>query len=514
MSAPAAATAAATAKPGTATPAKPSTTRVTVLTGRRMTDLALPDAAPMRDYIEDTVAALGEMLEDTPKDVLAGFDFTAQGRWAFARPGLPPLKVDQSLNEAGVVDGSLLTLVHVSRTERYRPLVEDVIDAIAVLDESPQFNRAALNRFIAVAIPLVAVALTTLATLRWWDTGRSWPWMAAMGVLGVLVLVGSWVTAKVYKDVNLAESLLIAAVPLITIAVTLSIPAPRQAGWFGPPQIAAAAATIMFLALLTRGGPRKRTELATFFAVTSVSATCAALAIGYGWQRWVPAGAVLFGLVTVTAAAKLTIAVARFALPPIPAPGETVEHDELLDPVMGRAEADGETPTWRAIIASVPDSAVRLTERSRLAKQLLVGFVAAGALVLVVGAVAVVVRGHFFVHSLVVAALVTAVCGFRARLFADRWCAWALLAATVVIPLGVVAKLSHWYPHLGWMLLSGYLAVAVIALAVVASTAAVRRISPVNRRILELVDGAVIAAIVPMLLWITSVYDIVRNIRF
>jgi type VII secretion integral membrane protein EccD len=479
-----------------------------------MTDLALPAAAPMRDYIEDTVAALAEMLEDTPADVLAGFDFAAQGRWAFARPGLPPMKVDQSLDEAGVVDGSLLTLVPVSRTERYRPLVEDVIDAIAVLDESPQFNRAALNRFIAVTIPPVVLALTTLATLGWWDTGRSWRWMAAMGALGVLVLIGSWVTAKIYKDANLAESMLVAAFPLITVAVTLSIPPPRDAGWFGPPQLAAAAATVLFFTLLTRGGPRKRTELATFLAVTTVAATGAAIAIGYGWQRWVSAGAILFGLITVTGAAKLTIAVARIALPPIPAPGETVEHDELLDPVMGRAEADSETPTWRAVIASVPDSAARLNERSRLANQLLVGFVTAGALVLAVGAIAVVVLGHFFVHTLVVAALVTAVCGFRARLFAERWCAWALLAATVVIPLGVIARLSHWYPHLGWLMLSGYFATAVIALAVVASTAGVRRMSPVNRRILELVDGAVIAAIIPMLLWISSVYDIVRNIRF
>jgi type VII secretion integral membrane protein EccD len=308
--------------------------------------------------------------------------------------------------------------------------------------------------------------------------------------------------------------MLVAAFPLITVAVTLSIPPPRDAGWFGPPQLAAAAATVLFFTLLTRGGPRKRTELATFLAVTTVAATGAAIAIGYGWQRWVSAGAILFGLITVTGAAKLTIAVARIALPPIPAPGETVEHDELLDPVMGRAEADSETPTWRAVIASVPDSAARLNERSRLANQLLVGFVTAGALVLAVGAIAVVVLGHFFVHTLVVAALVTAVCGFRARLFAERWCAWALLAATVVIPLGVIARLSHWYPHLGWLMLSGYLATAVIALAVVASTAGVRRMSPVNRRILELVDGAVIAAIIPMLLWISSVYDIVRNIRF
>ena len=113
-----------------------------------MTDLVLPASAPIETYIDETVSVLAELLEDTPADVLAGFDFSAQGVWAFARPGAPPLKASESLDDAGVVDGSLLTLVSVSRTERYRPLVEDVIDAIAVLDESPEFDRTALNRFV------------------------------------------------------------------------------------------------------------------------------------------------------------------------------------------------------------------------------------------------------------------------------------------------------------------------------------------------------------------------------
>ncbi|BDB45777.1 hypothetical protein IWGMT90018_62230 [Mycobacterium kiyosense] len=163
-----------------ATPARPATTRVTVLTGRRMTDLVLPAATPMSTYIDETVAVLAELLEDTPPDILAGFDFAAQGVWTFARPGAPPLKLDQSLDEAGVVDGSLLTLVAASRTERYRPLVEDVIDAIAVLDESPEFDRPAVDRFIGVAIPILAVPITLAAMRAWWLTGRSgtghWRW--------------------------------------------------------------------------------------------------------------------------------------------------------------------------------------------------------------------------------------------------------------------------------------------------------------------------------------------------
>ncbi len=159
---------------------------MTILTGRRMTDLVLPAATPIENYIDETVSVLAELLDDTPADVLAGFDFKAQGAWAFARPGAPPLKADESLDDAGIVDGSLLTLVSVSRTERYRPLVEDVIDAIAVLDESPEFDRAALNRFVGGRTSGAATAVTAASALSMVGrrppvvvgagTGLCWPW--------------------------------------------------------------------------------------------------------------------------------------------------------------------------------------------------------------------------------------------------------------------------------------------------------------------------------------------------
>ncbi|KUI44406.1 type VII secretion integral membrane protein EccD [Mycobacterium sp. IS-1590] len=505
-------TAAATSASGV-TPGRPSTTRITILTGRRMTDLVLPAAAPIETYIDETVAVLADLLEDTPKDVLAGFDFKAQGVWAFARPGAPPLKFNESLDDAGVVDGSLLTLVSVSRTERYRPLVEDVIDAIAVLDESPGFDRSALNRFVGVAVPLVSIVMAVMVLLAWSRAGHDWWWAVALGVLGLGLLGGSALATNRYRNIDLAESLLIAAMPALAGAVALAVPLPRGAAGLGAPQIAGAAAVVLLLTLATRGGPRRRAELASFLAVTSIAATGAAIAFGYGWQHWVPAGAIAFGLIVVTNAAKLTVAVARIALPPIPAPGETVSNDELLDPV-ATAASDEESPTWQAIIASVPDSAARLHERSQLAKRLLIGFLAAGALVLSVGAITVVVQGHFFVHSMIVAGLIAVICGFRSRLYAERWCAWALLTAVVAIPTGVMVRLCLWHPDKSWLVLAVYTLAAIVALTVVGATAGVRRISPVTKRVLELLDGAAIATVIPMLLWIAGVYDLLRNLRF
>ncbi|RAV08230.1 type VII secretion integral membrane protein EccD [Mycolicibacterium sp. GF69] len=504
---------AAASSASSVTPGRPSTTRVTILTGRRMTDLVLPATAPIETYIDETVSVLAELLEDTPKDVLAGFDFTAQGIWAFARPGAPPLRLDESLDDAGVVDGSLLTLVSVSRTERYRPLVEDVIDAIAVLDESPEFDRSALNRFVGLAIPLVALVVTVMTLVGWARAGHDWWWAVALGVLGMGLLGGSALATNRYRNLDMAESLLTAAIPTLAGAVALAVPLPRGVDSLGAPQIAGASAVVLLLTLATRGGPRRRAEVASFTAVTAIAVTAAAIAYGYGWQYWVAAGAIAFGLIVVTNAAKLTVAVARIALPPIPAPGETVTNDELLDPV-ATTGTDEESPTWQAIIASVPDSAARLHERSQLAKRLLIGFVTAGALVLSIGAIGVVVQGHFFVHSMIVATLVVAICAFRSRLYAERWCAWALLAAVVAIPTGVMIRLCLWYPDAAWLVLAGYLALGIVALIVVGATASVRRVSPVTKRILELLDGVTIAALIPMLLWVASVYDLLRNLRF
>ena len=227
-------TAAAASTTSSVTPGRPSTTRVTILTGRRMTDLVLPASAPIETYIDETVSVLAELMEDTPKDVLAGFDFSTQGVWAFARPGAPPLKADESLDDAGVVDGSLLTLVSVSRTERYRPLVEDVIDAIAVLDESPEFDRTALNRFVGLAIPVAALAITVMSMVAWSRTGHGWYWPVALGVLGLVVLGGAMLAKNRFDNIDMSESLLAAAVPVLAGAAALAVPLPRGAGWSRP----------------------------------------------------------------------------------------------------------------------------------------------------------------------------------------------------------------------------------------------------------------------------------------
>jgi hypothetical protein len=77
-----------------------------------------------------------------------------------------------------------------------------------------------------------------------------------------------------------------------------------------------------------------------------------------------------------------------------------------------------------------------------------------------------------------------------------------------------MVRLCLWYPQSAWLVLSIYGAGAIVALILVGATEGVRRVSPVTKRIFELLDGAAIAAVIPMLLWIASVYDMLRNLRF
>ena len=87
----------------------------------------------------------------------------------------------------------------------------DVIDAIAVLDESPEFDRKALNRFVGLAIPVVSVVITGAVLRAWSDTGHDWWWTLALALLGVGLLGGSALARNRYQNLGTSESLLIAA---------------------------------------------------------------------------------------------------------------------------------------------------------------------------------------------------------------------------------------------------------------------------------------------------------------
>ena len=130
-----------------------------------------------------------------------------------------------------------------------------------------------MNRFVGLAIPVAALAVTVMSLVAWSRTGHSWWWAVALGVLGLALLGGSVLSKNRYQNIDMAESLLVAALPVLAGAAALAVPLPRGVDSLGAPQIAGAAAVVLLLTLATRGGPRKRAELASFLAVAATAVT-------------------------------------------------------------------------------------------------------------------------------------------------------------------------------------------------------------------------------------------------
>lgn len=80
----------------------------------------------------------------------------------------------------------------------------------------------------------------------WWETGRSLWWPLAIGILGIAVLVGSFVANRFYQSGHLAECLLVTTYLLIATAAALAVPLPRGVSSLGAPQVAGAATAVLF----------------------------------------------------------------------------------------------------------------------------------------------------------------------------------------------------------------------------------------------------------------------------
>ncbi len=188
--------------------ARPATTRVTILTGRRMTNLVLPAAVPWK-LILTTPSRCSEVLEDTwlMYSAASTLPRKACGR---SLVGSPPLKLDQSLDDApGLVDGSLLTLVSVSRTSATDSRWSRMSSTRSpCLTSHLSSGRDALNRFVGAAIPLDRARHVRMAIPgRGGKTGRSCGGVG-VGILGIAV-AGKAASSR--TELPLAECLLVTA---------------------------------------------------------------------------------------------------------------------------------------------------------------------------------------------------------------------------------------------------------------------------------------------------------------
>ena len=171
---------------------------VAVTYRHKQVDLTLPSQQPISPYISyvDAPAAINDI--DSP----------SHGRqWTLAKPDAP-INPDRSLAEAHINDGGLLHLTVVTPTERYRPVTEDVVDAVAASDDrnSRQFDSAAVR--LAGLVGLVAGGLFLCAAQwqMWAANHLSVMWAAIGTVGGVVALIGLWSAASRYRAPDAAAA--------------------------------------------------------------------------------------------------------------------------------------------------------------------------------------------------------------------------------------------------------------------------------------------------------------------
>lgn len=461
--------------------------RVAVWYGEGQIDLVLPARDPISGYIDDVVDVLGRQV-----DLPVG----GAGQWTLARMDRP-LKPETSLADARVEDGALLELRWVAPTERYRPVIEDVVDAVAVAaaQNTRPFDAEAARRAGLVGLAAGGAALCAGQWGAWAASGYRWFAAVAGIVLALAALGATWSAATRWRagDVAVAWAVVwIAWASTVAQVVPVSVRTERP-GLAHLVVAAVAIAAASMVALWITGA-----HLAAFSAVTA-TALMAAIAVGvvqYGGASVaaVAAGALALGLIGLSVAPRLATMLAQIRLPVVPAPGQD------LDVAADLSDAEME----------------QIDVRSRRAVQLTLGLTAASVAMICVGA-AFVLDPHsehrWIQIGIVVATVIVLV--LTGRMLPDRRVSYAMFAGAGVILAVSVGRLLIGWPDGITPVVVLLVAAALLAVAVLGALVVVGRTLP------ETVSAwigrlrlAALAVALPLCAWATGLFGAIRDLPF
>lgn len=425
-------------------------------------------------------------------------DFDNQGEryepadWVLARIGQPPLSNSLSLGEQGVRDGELLMLENSANTAP-TPLFDDIMYNVAVAD-SQHFrgwnpDTARITGSILAALTMLAGCTGLLAApdaMPGWITG-----VIALGV-AVLLVAGAMVLSRVYGDPKTALVLGGCALPLAFTGGMLIVP--DHYGWphlllgstlFGATAILAWRVTGVGLGLFIGAGtvalfviPAALVGLLTEQPLEAVGAVVAAVGLG-----------------ALSLAPRISMALAKLPLPPVPSPGTPIDPTED-DPDDHRA-----LPTLDVLQA-----------KSARARTYLSGLVTATTLVTVVGALVAIDPdyGGFYWQGIALALVCAAVLMFRSRTYAGAEQAVILIVGGAVIVLVMLVAMAF-VAQLP-LAVFGAAMVVLIAALILGIIVPNQSATPPMRRAAELIEYAFVAAVLPLVFWVADLYSLVRGL--
>ncbi|WP_433602270.1 type VII secretion integral membrane protein EccD [Nocardia sp. CA-135953] len=488
--------------------------RMAVLVSSYQVDVVVPTKFTIETFIDDLLVVLANAIDDET------VDFTPPtGQWSLARPGEAPMPRWRSLADHDIVDGTVLMLAAVESAEVFTPVVEDITDALALINEREfaEFDAGTAAVVGLTTLGVGAIAIAAMLSVSWTESGSIW-WYSLPALLLGAVCWGGAVQARQRNFApRICLGLALSSIPLLFAGGAMLVPpAYGEPGPFAAANLAAgsvvAAVAAAAMMRVTRLG------IATLMAVTVLGVTVAAAAIPLTYLdlsvRQISGGAALLGLVLLTAAPRLAVVVARIRPPDLPDPGNEVAPATLTDIF------DAESARDDAELDSVEDTerqreqaGAGIEGRARLAVTSLRGLIAATSALLSGAAVLSAAASPGGIREIVLAAAVAGLLAMRSRWFPDRVQAIALVVASAFTVVGV-----------GYVLVTAYETaparlVVVLVVGIAAAAACVasvrlpgRRLSPVTRRIIDLVEYALILVIPIIACWIMGIYTAMRAI--
>ena len=459
--------------------APPVYCRLTVLSPGSRADVALPVDVPVADLVPMLMELLGEQ-GDPARPV----------PWRLTGPTGGAPAPGATLDEIGVLDGELLRLGPAASPPP-APVFDDPVDALAALTARPAEARRPGRRVIvpAVAVPVGALLLAGAGT-----TGYTWAAVTLAGAAALAAIVWAALLGRRANDRGGGPPTSRAAA---LVPALYAVPLAAAAGWAALPGPAGAAS--LLAAAVAAGTAAALAQVAVRTVVPAlVGASVAAVAT---------ATAAVARLQFEVAIPVIAAAVAAAALCTGPVlPRLTLRLSGLPRPVVA-------TDAAGLVAADTGPDVLPPTElaaRGGLARAQLAGLSGGCAVVAATAAPLAATGGWAGWTGPALATAVAAVLLMRARGFADPAIALVHLSAgsaagAALIGLGAVAAGPA--GHLGGALI--LLGAAGITIATAGATAAG---SPVARRTVELVEGVLTAAAVPLALAAAGVFDLVRGL--
>lgn len=440
--------------------------RLTVLAPRTRVDVALPVDVPVADLVPMLLELVGEPRGNGWQPV----------PWRLSGAAGGSLPVAATLEELAVPDGEMLRLAPVSLPPP-APVFDDPVDALAT---SAADVPALGGRFGAGAVLVVAAAAAAICAAP----GPGSP--SSTVVAGLAAVAALWAAFWLARRPPPAPD-------AARTAALVAVPAAAAAGWTALPPMAGGLLAHLLLAVAAAGVAATVAQVVVrVVAPALIAVVVAAVVIGGG----------LIGMRIGATPQAATAAIAALAI--------------VVGPLLPRA-AIRLAGLPRPVVPGDPDpgdgglSPAELADRAALARGYLGGLAGGCAVAVSAGAVVTAALDSAtggWVGTAFAAAAVTAL-GLRSRGYADAAPARTTLAAAlaggigVAIVLGLVAGAASW---------TALAMLVICAAGVLAQGRATSPISPVTRRMIDMVEGVLVVTAVPLALGAMGVYEIVRGL--